>query len=45
MAPAQDIAEAVRVARAARDVVLFAYEDAIEGQDRTRLALPATRSG
>jgi beta-glucosidase len=37
---AQDVAEAVRTARAARSVVLFAYEDATEGQDRTTLALP-----
>ncbi|MEV0641437.1 glycoside hydrolase family 3 N-terminal domain-containing protein [Streptomyces sp. NPDC050619] len=37
---AQDIAEAVRAARAARDVVLFAYEDATEGLDRTTIALP-----
>ncbi|WP_156724548.1 beta-glucosidase [Streptomyces apocyni] len=37
---AQDVAEAVRVARAAHSVVLFAYEDATEGQDRTTLALP-----
>ncbi|MHC3472259.1 beta-glucosidase family protein [Streptomyces sp. 7R007] len=37
---AQDVAEAVAAARAARDVVLFAYEDATEGQDRTTIALP-----
>ncbi|MER6424581.1 glycoside hydrolase family 3 N-terminal domain-containing protein [Streptomyces sp. NPDC001137] len=37
---AQDVAEAVRAARAARDVVLFAYEDATEGLDRTTIALP-----
>ncbi|MFJ3673162.1 beta-glucosidase [Streptomyces sp. NPDC090106] len=37
---ADDVAEAVAVARAARDVVLFAYEDATEGQDRTTVALP-----
>ncbi|MFJ4829090.1 beta-glucosidase [Streptomyces sp. NPDC088747] len=37
---AQDVAEAVRAAGAARSVVLFAYEDATEGQDRTTLALP-----
>ncbi|WP_210571044.1 beta-glucosidase [Streptomyces sp. GESEQ-4] len=36
----QDVAEAVRAARAARHVVLFAYEDATEGQDRTTIALP-----
>jgi beta-glucosidase len=37
---AEDIAEAARAARAAHSVVLFAYEDATEGQDRTSLALP-----
>ncbi|WP_282700100.1 glycoside hydrolase family 3 protein [Streptomyces sp. CC219B] len=37
---ARDVAEAVSAARAARDVVLFAYEDATEGQDRTTIALP-----
>ncbi|MEU7584005.1 glycoside hydrolase family 3 C-terminal domain-containing protein [Streptomyces sp. NPDC041068] len=37
---AADVAEAVRAARGAHSVVLFAYEDATEGQDRTRLALP-----
>ncbi|MFE9685455.1 beta-glucosidase [Streptomyces sp. NPDC002701] len=37
---AQDVAEAVRAARAAHSVVLFAYEDATENQDRTTLALP-----
>ncbi|MEU5218521.1 glycoside hydrolase family 3 C-terminal domain-containing protein [Streptomyces sp. NPDC020807] len=37
---AADVAEAVRTARAAHSVVLFAYEDATEGQDRTTLALP-----
>ena len=37
---AQDVAEAVKAARAAWDVVLFAYEDATEGQDRTTIALP-----
>ncbi|MEV3988208.1 beta-glucosidase [Streptomyces sp. NPDC049837] len=37
---AADLAEAVRVARAAHSVVLFAYEDAAEGRDRTTLALP-----
>ncbi|MEU6140917.1 glycoside hydrolase family 3 N-terminal domain-containing protein [Streptomyces sp. NPDC047081] len=37
---AQDVAEAVGAARAARDVVLFAYEDATEGLDRTTIALP-----
>ncbi|WP_328869864.1 glycoside hydrolase family 3 C-terminal domain-containing protein [Streptomyces sp. NBC_00287] len=34
------VAEAVRAARAARQVVLFAYEDATEGQDRTTIDLP-----
>ncbi|MER7112000.1 beta-glucosidase family protein [Streptomyces sp. NPDC000229] len=37
---AADVAEAVRAARAAHSVVLFAYEDAAEGRDRTTLALP-----
>ncbi|MFG2343119.1 beta-glucosidase family protein [Streptomyces phaeochromogenes] len=37
---AQDVAEAVEAARAAESVVLFAYEDATENQDRTTLALP-----
>ncbi|MFJ2399711.1 beta-glucosidase [Streptomyces xanthochromogenes] len=37
---AADVAEAVRAARAADSVVLFAYEDATEGADRTGLALP-----
>ncbi|MFI6939001.1 beta-glucosidase [Streptomyces sp. NPDC050418] len=37
---AQDVTEAVRAARRAYSVVLFAYEDATEGQDRTTLALP-----
>ncbi|MEV5978302.1 glycoside hydrolase family 3 N-terminal domain-containing protein [Streptomyces sp. NPDC052114] len=37
---AADVAEAVRVARGAHGVVLFAYEDATEGQDRASLALP-----
>jgi beta-glucosidase len=40
---AQDVAEAVRAARAARHVVLFAYEDATEGQDRTTIALPGNQ--
>ncbi|MEU8617629.1 glycoside hydrolase family 3 C-terminal domain-containing protein [Streptomyces sp. NPDC048623] len=35
-----DRAEAVAAARDAESVVLFAYEDATEGRDRTRLALP-----
>ncbi|MEU3840260.1 beta-glucosidase [Streptomyces sp. NPDC028635] len=37
---AADVAEAERAARAAHQVVLFAYEDATEGQDRTTIALP-----
>lgn len=37
---ARDVAEAVRAAGDARHVVLFAYEDATEGQDRTTIALP-----
>ncbi|WP_369239807.1 beta-glucosidase [Streptomyces sp. R21] len=37
---AQDVAEAVQAARAAHSVVLFAYEDATEGLDRTTIALP-----
>ncbi|MFD6494036.1 beta-glucosidase [Streptomyces sp. NPDC060188] len=37
---AQDVADAVRAARAAHSVVLFAYEDATEGLDRTTIALP-----
>ncbi|MFJ3927573.1 beta-glucosidase [Streptomyces sp. NPDC090022] len=37
---AADLAEAVKAARASRSVVLFAYEDATEGTDRTGLALP-----
>ncbi|MFJ9075338.1 glycoside hydrolase family 3 C-terminal domain-containing protein [Streptomyces sp. NPDC102278] len=37
---AADVAEAVKVAEEARSVVLFAYEDATEGRDRTSLALP-----
>ncbi|MFE0173672.1 beta-glucosidase [Streptomyces sp. NPDC059002] len=37
---AADVAEAVRAARGAHGVVLFAYEDATEGSDRTALALP-----
>ncbi|MFJ9041675.1 beta-glucosidase [Streptomyces sp. NPDC102406] len=37
---AADRDEAVRAARAAHSVVLFAYEDATEGVDRTSLALP-----
>ncbi|MFI9172351.1 beta-glucosidase [Streptomyces lincolnensis] len=40
---AQDVASAVRAARTARHVVLFAYEDATEGQDRTTLALPGNQ--
>ncbi|MEV7196039.1 glycoside hydrolase family 3 N-terminal domain-containing protein [Streptomyces sp. NPDC093510] len=37
---AADVAGAVRAARDAHSVVLFAYEDATEGQDRTTVALP-----
>ncbi|WP_306323255.1 MULTISPECIES: beta-glucosidase [unclassified Streptomyces] len=37
---AGDVADAVRAASGADHVVLFAYEDATEGQDRTSLALP-----
>jgi len=37
---AADVAEAVAAAKGARQVVLFAYEDATEGQDRTTIALP-----
>ncbi|MEU1334806.1 glycoside hydrolase family 3 N-terminal domain-containing protein [Streptomyces sp. NPDC005865] len=37
---AADVAKAVRTARGAHSVVLFAYEDATEGQDRTTVALP-----
>ncbi|MFF5972979.1 glycoside hydrolase family 3 C-terminal domain-containing protein [Streptomyces sp. NPDC012769] len=37
---AADLAEAVATARAAHSTVLFAYEDATEGRDRTSLALP-----
>ncbi|MCX4879241.1 beta-glucosidase [Streptomyces sp. NBC_00847] len=37
---AQDVTEAVAAARAARNVVLFAYEDATEGLDRATIALP-----
>lgn len=41
---AQDVAEAVTAARAARAVVLFAYEDATEGVDRTTLELPGNQA-
>ncbi|MET9465988.1 glycoside hydrolase family 3 C-terminal domain-containing protein [Streptomyces sp. NPDC006544] len=37
---AADLGEAVRAAKAARSVVLFAYEDATEGSDRASLGLP-----
>ncbi|WP_039946547.1 beta-glucosidase family protein [Streptomyces sp. NRRL S-118] len=40
---AADVADAVRAARAAHSVVLFAYEDAVEGRDRTTLALPGNQ--
>ncbi|MGW5851425.1 beta-glucosidase [Streptomyces sp. NPDC055254] len=42
---AEDLAEAVRTARDARSVVLFAYEDATEGRDRTSLGLPGGQAG
>ncbi|WP_329388180.1 glycoside hydrolase family 3 C-terminal domain-containing protein [Streptomyces sp. NBC_01351] len=42
---AADVAEAVRTAKAAHSVVLFAYEDATEGSDRTSLALPGGQAG
>jgi beta-glucosidase len=41
---AQDVAEAVTAARAARSVVLFAYEDATEGLDRATLELPGNQA-
>ncbi|MGW2817193.1 beta-glucosidase [Streptomyces sp. NPDC001415] len=41
---AVDVADAVRAARAAESVVLFAYEDATEGADRTTLGLPGHQS-
>ncbi|MFJ8059606.1 beta-glucosidase [Streptomyces sp. NPDC096142] len=41
---AQDVAEAVGAARAARGVVLFAYEDATEGLDRDTLELPGNQA-
>ncbi|WP_327282321.1 MULTISPECIES: glycoside hydrolase family 3 C-terminal domain-containing protein [unclassified Streptomyces] len=37
---AADLAEAVRTAEEAHSVVLFAYDDATEGTDRTSLGLP-----
>ncbi|MFE2286449.1 beta-glucosidase [Streptomyces sp. NPDC059443] len=37
---AADVAEAVKTAKEAHSVVLFAYEDATEGSDRTSLGLP-----
>lgn len=37
---AADLAEAVKTAKEAHSVVLFAYEDATEGSDRTSLGLP-----
>jgi beta-glucosidase len=40
---ARDVAEAVEAAHGARDVVLFAYEDATEGLDRTTIALPGNQ--
>lgn len=41
---AADLAEAVKAAKAARSVVLFAYEDATEGSDRTSLGLPGAQA-
>ncbi|MET9388549.1 glycoside hydrolase family 3 N-terminal domain-containing protein [Streptomyces sp. NPDC002928] len=41
---AQDLTEAAAAARSARHVVLFAYEDATEGLDRTTIALPGNQS-
>lgn len=41
---AQDVAEAVGAARAARGAVLFAYEDATEGLDRDTLELPGNQA-
>ncbi|MEU5269204.1 beta-glucosidase family protein [Streptomyces hygroscopicus] len=41
---AADVAEAVRAARGAHSVVLFAYEDATEGRDRTTIALPGRQN-
>ncbi|MFJ2607266.1 beta-glucosidase [Streptomyces sp. NPDC091279] len=40
---ARDVTEAAEAARAADTVVLFAYEDATEGRDRARLALPGNQ--
>ncbi|MFJ7169983.1 beta-glucosidase [Streptomyces globosus] len=37
---AADVAEAVRVAKSARSVVLFAHEESTEGADRASLGLP-----
>jgi beta-glucosidase len=37
---AEDVAAAVAAATQARTAVVFAYEDATEGQDRTTIALP-----
>lgn len=37
---AEDVAAAVAAAKEARTAVVFAYEDATEGQDRTTIALP-----
>lgn len=39
----RDVADAVTAARAARSVVLFAYEDATEGLDRTTIGLPGNQ--
>ncbi|WP_246562233.1 beta-glucosidase [Streptomyces roseirectus] len=40
---ARDVAEAAEAARAAEQVVLFAYEDASESLDRATLALPGNQ--
>ncbi|MFI5801449.1 glycoside hydrolase family 3 C-terminal domain-containing protein [Streptomyces sp. NPDC051561] len=41
---AADLAEAVSAARAASTAVVFAYEDATEGHDRTTLNLPGNQN-
>ncbi|WP_419994537.1 beta-glucosidase family protein [Streptomyces boninensis] len=40
---AADVAEAVAAARKAATAVVFAYEDATEGKDRTTIALPGNQ--
>jgi beta-glucosidase len=40
---AQDVAAAAKAARAARAAVVFAYEDATEGHDRTTIRLPGNQ--